>query len=241
MAVLHAAARHRRPTRAVRAARQEGQPRTLSTSIRSTRADSSRSPGTSRAGTAVMSRSAPLAPGDENTTCRVLETATGEWLADEIAGASIPSTGSTTAGSSSSAGRGRGQPLFRADRIHRLGRPSAEDPVLFEQYTEGPLATTWGPTPIVDDARPLAHRRVLHGYRFERPVVLRPREWRKSGTLERRDLSSARTRSRRASSTTIVFYASDDEGASNKRVWCSISRRGAGSISRADWMRGRTQ
>ena len=33
--------------------------------------------------------------------------------------------------------------------LHRLGREPHEDPILFEQYTEGELATTWGPYPIV--------------------------------------------------------------------------------------------
>ena len=33
--------------------------------------------------------------------------------------------------------------------LHLIGLDTGEDPILFEQYTEGELSTTWGPHPIV--------------------------------------------------------------------------------------------
>jgi prolyl oligopeptidase len=85
--------------------------------------------------------------GDENTTAYVMDTETGKWLADEIPG---------KVGSVQWMPDGSGFLYRRLSDVknaysgvvqyHQLGRHHSQDPVLFEQYKEGPLATTWGPS-----------------------------------------------------------------------------------------------
>ncbi len=84
--------------------------------------------------------------GDENSVLRVLEVATGRWLADEI-------TGKVNSVNWLPDGRGFfyhdladvANPYSGRIRFHELGSHPRHDRTLFEQYTEGPLATTWGP------------------------------------------------------------------------------------------------
>ncbi len=89
--------------------------------------------------------------GDENATLHLMRTADGVWLADEIPGKVrevywLPD--------------GSGffyrcladpeDPYSARIKFHLIGRHHRQDQVLFEQYKEGPLATTWGPYPRVD-------------------------------------------------------------------------------------------
>jgi len=157
--------------------------------------------------------------GDEQTTAFLLETATGEWLEDKIDGRvgavdwfddgehfivrrlSIPDN-----------------PYSGQITLHRIGRESSDDPVLFEQYTEGELATTWGPYPIVSgDGRWLII--VYFTGTDSNDVWFYDLEnWRQTGSLVRQDLlvgQDARTMGFIEEGT---FYAETTLGASNKRV-----------------------
>src|SRR5690606_24724993 len=127
--------------------------------------------------------------GDENTTARVLETETGRWLDDESTGRVDPVE--WLADNRTFVVRRLPRPYEPYSgqiTLHELGRPASEDPVPFEQYTEGELATTWGPYPIVsEDGRWLVVQYYtgtdsndLWYYDLE--------NWRETGALERRDL-----------------------------------------------------
>lgn len=84
--------------------------------------------------------------GDENSVCHILDVESGQWLADEIPG---------KVGSVDWLPDGSGfvyrcladlnDPYSGRIKLHRVGRHPRQDPVLFEQYKDGPLATTWGP------------------------------------------------------------------------------------------------
>jgi len=84
--------------------------------------------------------------GDENSTLYVLNVDSGEWLAEEIPGKVnsvdwLPdSTGFFYRRLADLENPYSGQIKF-----HKLGTHHRQDPLLFEQYKEGPLATTWGP------------------------------------------------------------------------------------------------
>ena len=158
--------------------------------------------------------------GDENTTLRVLETATGRWLDDEIAGRVDPvdwlddGRHFVVRRLSDAANPYSGQIL-----LHELGRDVADDPVLFEQYTDGELATTWGPYPIVSrDGRWLA---IVYytGTDSSDLWVYDLAAWRETGELERRDLlvgTGALTEDGFIEDG--VLYALTTYEASNKRV-----------------------
>ena len=84
--------------------------------------------------------------GDENATLYVLEVDTGEWLAEEIPG-KVGGVNWLPDGKSFFYSRLADveNPYSRQIKYHRLGTHHSQDPILFEQYEEGPLATTWGP------------------------------------------------------------------------------------------------
>jgi len=81
--------------------------------------------------------------GDENTRCRVLETATGRWLDDEIEGrvdaVQWLDDGDHFVVRKLADAR---NPYSGQITLHKLGRAASEDPIRFEQYKDGPLATT---------------------------------------------------------------------------------------------------
>ena len=157
--------------------------------------------------------------GDEQTTAFILKTSTGEWLDDKIDGRvgavdwlddgdhflvrrlSIPDN-----------------PYSGQIALHRLGREPSEDPVLFEQYTEGDLATTWGPYPIVSrDGRWLVivyftgtDSNDLWFYDLD--------QWRENGVLVRQDLLVGEDARAMGFIEGQTFYAETTLDASNKRV-----------------------
>jgi prolyl oligopeptidase len=157
--------------------------------------------------------------GDENTTARVLETATGRWLPDELSGRVDPVTWLdddrqfVARRLSSAADPYSGQIL-----VHRLGDDASGDRMLFEQYTEGELATTWGPYPIVSkDGRWLII--VYYTGTDSNDVWFYDlREWRETGSLERRDLLVGEDALTDGFIEADTFYALTTFGASNKRV-----------------------
>lgn len=84
--------------------------------------------------------------GDENTTLHILEVDSGKWLADEIPG-KVNSVNWMPDGKSFFYRRlsDLKNPYSGQIKYHEVGTHHSKDPVLFEQYKEGPLATTWGP------------------------------------------------------------------------------------------------
>ncbi|MCB9841340.1 MAG: S9 family peptidase [Phycisphaeraceae bacterium] len=89
--------------------------------------------------------------GDENSTLYVMDVDSGEWLAEEIPG---KVGGAQWLPDSSGFFYERledvNNPYSAQFKFHRLGTHHRQDPVLFEQDKEGPLATTWGPFGVVD-------------------------------------------------------------------------------------------
>lgn len=157
--------------------------------------------------------------GDENTTLHVLDTQSGEWLDDEIPGRADPvdwlADGErfVVRRLSDAADPYSGQIL-----IHRLGRAVDDDPVLFEQYTEGELATTWGPYPIVsDDGRWLVIA-YYTGTDSNDVWYYDLDAWRSTGRLERRDLLVGEDALTEGFVRGDTFYALTTLGASNKRL-----------------------
>jgi prolyl oligopeptidase len=157
--------------------------------------------------------------GDENASCRVLEARTGEWLDDEIAGRVDPvhwfddELHFVVRRLKDAANPYSGQIV-----LHRLGRAPAEDPVLFEQYTDGPLATTWGPTPIVDRRGRWLIVAYYTGTDSNDVWCYDLDEWRRSGALVRRDLIVGKAALTSGFIEGDRFYAVTTDGASNKRV-----------------------
>jgi prolyl oligopeptidase len=93
--------------------------------------------------------------GDENTILYLMDVGTGDLLSDVIEG---------KVGEVYWHPDGIGffyrrladldNPYSGQIKYHTVGTDPAEDPILFEQYKEGPLATTWGPYAYVSrDAR----------------------------------------------------------------------------------------
>lgn len=84
--------------------------------------------------------------GDENTTLYILDVESGRWLADEIPG-KVGGVNWMPDGKSFFYSRleDLDNPYSRQIKYHEVGTHHSKDPILFEQYTEGPLATTWGP------------------------------------------------------------------------------------------------
>ena len=89
--------------------------------------------------------------GDENATLYVLRTANGEWLAEEIPGKVGPVNWlSDGSGFFYRRLADLTNPYSAQIKFHRLGTHHRQDPILFEQYKEGPLATTYGPYSFLD-------------------------------------------------------------------------------------------
>ncbi|MFL2545909.1 MAG: prolyl oligopeptidase family protein [Candidatus Rariloculaceae bacterium] len=157
--------------------------------------------------------------GDELTTANVLETERGEWLSDEIRGRVDPvSWFDDNEHFMVRNLSDRDNPYSGRISLHRLGRDAAEDPVLFEQFTEGELATTWGPYPIASpDGRWLV---VIYftGTDSNDVWYYDLDQWRDSGELVRRDLLIGEDELTSGFVENDVFYALTTLGSSNKRV-----------------------
>ena len=127
--------------------------------------------------------------GDENSTLYVLRTRDGRWLSEEIPG-KVGGVSWLPDGDGFLYRRLRAldDPYSGQVKLHRLGEHHSQDPLLFEQYREGPLATTWGPFATLDkNARWMqlgyytsTSSNDLWFYDF--------REWQKTGELKRQDL-----------------------------------------------------
>ncbi len=157
--------------------------------------------------------------GDEQAVAQVLETATGEWLADEIDGRVgavdwLDDNRHFIVRRLSEAGN----PYSGQITLHRVGRHPSRDPVLFEQYTQGELATTWGPYPIVSrDGRWLVVY-YFTGTDSNDVWFYDLDAWRATGELERVDLLVGEDALTSGFIEDGIFYALTTFGASNKRV-----------------------
>lgn len=84
--------------------------------------------------------------GDENAVCHVLDVSDGHWLADEVGGkVSHVEWLPDSSGFFYRCLADIKNPYSGQIKFHRLRTHWREDLLLFEQYKEGPLATTWGP------------------------------------------------------------------------------------------------
>jgi prolyl oligopeptidase len=157
--------------------------------------------------------------GDENSTLHVLNTATGEWLADEIEGRVDPvewladHEHFVVRRLADSDDPYSGQIL-----LHRLGAAPGAAAVLFEQYTQGALATTWGPYPIVDESGRWLVVVYYTGTDANDVWFYDLDEWRATGSLTRRDLLVGEDALTSGFIRNGTFYALTTYGASNKRV-----------------------
>lgn len=84
--------------------------------------------------------------GDENTTLHLMEVATGKWLDDTIAGKVggikwLPDNERFFYSKLADIDN----PYSKQIKLHVIGDEPAKDRLMFAQYKEGPLATTWGP------------------------------------------------------------------------------------------------
>jgi prolyl oligopeptidase len=84
--------------------------------------------------------------GDENTTLHLMEVATGKWLDDTITGKVggvdwLPDNKRFFYRKLADIDN----PYSKQIKLHTIGEDPANDRLMFEQYKEGPLATTWGP------------------------------------------------------------------------------------------------
>ncbi|MGB1126073.1 MAG: prolyl oligopeptidase family serine peptidase [Phycisphaeraceae bacterium] len=84
--------------------------------------------------------------GDENTTLHLMNVATGEWLDTKIAGKVggvqwLPDNKRFFYRKLADIDN----PYSKQIKLHVIGDDAANDRLMFEQYKEGPLATTWGP------------------------------------------------------------------------------------------------
>ena len=157
--------------------------------------------------------------GDEQAVAQILETATGEWLADEIDGRVgavdwLDDSRHFVVRRLSEAGN----PYSGQITLHRVGRHASRDPVLFEQYTEGELATTWGPYPIVSRD---GHWLVVYyftGTDSNDVWFYDLEHWRRTGDLDRVDLLVGEDALTSGFIENDIFYALTTYGASNKRV-----------------------
>ncbi len=84
--------------------------------------------------------------GDENSVLHLLDVESGEWRADEIPG-KVRGVSWMPDGRSFfyQCLEDLDNPYSARIRHHVVGTHPREDRTLFSQYTEGPLATTWGP------------------------------------------------------------------------------------------------
>jgi prolyl oligopeptidase len=90
--------------------------------------------------------------------------------------------------------------------------------VLFEQYTEGPLATTWGPSPIVDESGRWLVIAYYTGTDSNDLWFYDLEDWRATGKLVRRDLLVGERALTGGFIAGDTFFALTTHGASNKRV-----------------------
>jgi prolyl oligopeptidase len=127
--------------------------------------------------------------GDENAVLHLRDVDTGRELPDVISG-KVEQVYWTA----DSAGflyhrlADLGNPYSGQVKFHRLGQNPDQDALLFEQYKEGPLATTWGPSAYTNDAAKWLVLTYWTGTESNDLWVYNLEDWRQTGKLERRDV-----------------------------------------------------
>lgn len=127
--------------------------------------------------------------GDENTTLYLLRTADGQWLAEEIPGK--VNGASWTPDGKGFVYRRLGDlenPYSGQVKYHRVGTHHRFDPVLFEQFKNGPLATTWGPFGTLDHSGRWLIMTYFTGTESNDLWVFDFQRWLDTGELHRKDL-----------------------------------------------------
>lgn len=127
--------------------------------------------------------------GDENSILYLARTEDGLWLADEIAG---------RVGNVSWLPDASGffyrcladvkNPYSGQVRFHKVGSHPRQDPLLFEQYKEGPLATTWGPSYTTNDEARWVVLSYATGTDSNDVWVYDAEAWLENGELKRTDV-----------------------------------------------------
>lgn len=150
---------------------------------------------------------------------RLLDTASGRWLADEIPGRA--GDVSWRPGGGSFVYRrlvDPDDPYSESIRYHRVGRHHRHDPVLLAQAEEGPLATTWGPRArLSDDGRWLLLKYWTSTAGHDLWVADFER-WLESGELERREVHTGREVKSDGVVVGDTLYLHTTLGAANGRV-----------------------
>lgn len=127
--------------------------------------------------------------GDENTTLYVLKTEDGSWLAEEIPG-KVNSVSWMPEGDAFVYRRlaDPDNPYSGQLKFHRVGTHHRQDRLIFEQYKEGPLATTWGPNGGVDRSGRWFGMVYFTGTESNDLWVYDFKHWLATGELKRTDL-----------------------------------------------------
>ena len=127
--------------------------------------------------------------GDEKTTLNLLQVDSGEWLADQIPGkVEAVQWRPDASGFFYARLSDVNNPYSKQIKYHKLGTHERGDAVLFEQYKDGPLASTWGPFAIIDHD---AHWMVLGYYTGTDSNdlwVANLDQWTRTGKFEKHDI-----------------------------------------------------
>jgi prolyl oligopeptidase len=127
--------------------------------------------------------------GDEKTTANVLDVESGKWLADEVPGkVEFYAWRPDNSGFFYARLADVNNPYSKQLKYHRMGTHQREDAVLFEQYKEGPLASTWGPFGLVDRQTRWMVVGYYTGTNSNDLWVVNLEEWARSGKFERREI-----------------------------------------------------
>jgi prolyl oligopeptidase len=131
--------------------------------------------------------------GDEKTTANILHVETGEWLADEVPG-KVEFVGWRPDSSGFFYARlaDVNNPYSKQIRYHRIGSHYRQDPVLFEQYKDGPHASTWGPFAITDRNTRWLVLGYWTGGDSNDLWVVDLDEWFRTGKVERQEIVTGR-------------------------------------------------
>ena len=127
--------------------------------------------------------------GDENATLNILETKTGHWLADEIPG-KVGGVQWLPDGSGFLYRRlaDLDNPYSGQIKFHKVGRHHSQDGLIFEQYKEGPLATTWGPSASTNDEARWLALSYATSTKANDLWVYDFKQWRETGQLKKVDI-----------------------------------------------------
>lgn len=123
--------------------------------------------------------------GDENATAHVMDVATGRRLDDRIEGKVsdvywLPDASGFYYRRLADVK----DPYSAQIRRHRLGEDPQSDAILFEQYKEGPLATTWGPEAWVSRDGKWMMLAYWTGTRANDLYVIDLNHWNRTGEFE---------------------------------------------------------